>query len=103
MEIAILFLLQAAAQAPDIELNAQVRARRVTIEKKGDARLRVWTDPDSGGNVVDVEAPKANGRKTLRNLEVNVRAEARIADPRQAPQIDFPQINLDEPETTEPE
>jgi hypothetical protein len=79
--LTLLILLQAAAaQAPDIELNANVRARSVTIEKQGDARLTVTTEPD-GGNVVDVQAPKANGRKTLRNVEVNVRAEARIADP----------------------
>ena len=103
METAILMLLQAAAQAPDIKLNAHIRARQVTIEKKGDARLTVWTDPDAGGNLVDVQAPKANGRKTLRNVEVNVRAEARIADPREAPQIDFPQINLEQSETPQPE
>lgn len=79
--IAILLLLQAAsAQPPDIELNANVRARSVTIEKQGGARLTVTTQPD-GGNLVDVQAPKANGRKTLSNVEVKVRAEARIADP----------------------
>ena len=77
----LLLLLQAAAaQAPDIELGARVRARSVTIEKQGNASLTVTTNPD-GGNVVDVRAPKANGRKTLRNVEVNVRAEARIGDP----------------------
>ncbi len=76
----ILLLQAAAAQAPDIQLNANIRARSVTIEKQGDARLTVSTSPD-GGNLVDIRAPKANGRKTLRNVEVNVRAEARIGDP----------------------
>ncbi len=76
-----LLLLQAAsAQAPDIELNANIRARSVTIEKQGNASLKVTTNPE-GGNVVDIEAPKANGRKTLRNLNARVRAEARIGDP----------------------
>lgn len=73
-------LLQSSAQLPDIELKAKVQARSVTIEKQGDARLTVTTSPD-GGNVVDVQAPKANGRKTLRNVEISVQAEARIADP----------------------
>lgn len=72
--------LQAAAAMPDIQIGARVRARAVTIEKQGNASLTVSTSPD-GGNVVDVQAPKANGRKTLRDVEVNVRAEARIADP----------------------
>jgi hypothetical protein len=80
-----LILLQAAASpAPDIQLNGTVRARSVTIEKQGNVSLTVTTTPD-GGNVVDVRAPKANGRKSLRNVEVNVRAEARIADPLAAP------------------
>jgi hypothetical protein len=94
----LLLLLQAAVQTPpDIELNANVRARSVTIEKRGDARLTVTTDPD-GGNLVDVRAPKANGRKKLNNVQVNVRAEARIGDPRQAPQN-----NGAETETTTPQ
>ena len=73
-------LLFQAASAPDIQIGAEVRARSLTIEKKGDARLTLRTEPD-GGNVVDVEAPKANGRKTIRNVNVSVRAEGRIADP----------------------
>ena len=77
----LLILAQAAAaQAPDIELKANVRIRSLTIEKQGDAHLTITTEPD-GGNVVDVQAPKANGRKTLQNVEVKVRGEARIANP----------------------
>ena len=96
----VLILAQAAAvqaQAPDIELNAHVRARSVTIEKEGDARLTVTTDPD-GGNLVTVQAPKANGRKTLRNVEVKVHAEGRIADPLQ-PSRDDARVR----ETTQPQ
>ena len=75
-----LLMMQAAAAQPDIQIGANVRARSLTIQKKGDARLTLRTDPD-GGNIVDVEAPKANGRKTIRNVNVDVRAEAQIADP----------------------
>jgi hypothetical protein len=87
-----MLLLQAAASLPDIELNAQVRARSVTIEKQGEARLTVTTQPE-GRNIVDVRAPKADGRKTLRNVDAKVRAEARIADPLQ------PQNNAEPVET----
>ena len=90
----LLLLLQAGAQAPDIELNADIRARSVTIEKQGEASLKVTTSPD-GGNLVNVQAPKANGRKTLKNVNVKVRAEARIADPQRAPKN-----NPDQPGTT---
>jgi hypothetical protein len=89
----LLLLLAQAVAAPDIELNAHVRARSVTIEKQGNASLSVRTDPE-GGNVVDVRALKANGRKTLRNVDIDVHAEARIADPREAPKN-----NPDQPET----
>ncbi len=87
----LLFFQPAAAQPPslsppDIELNASVRARRVTIEKKGEASLVVRAGPDAG-SIVDVRAPKANGRKTLNNVQVDVRAEARIGDPSQPSQI----------------
>jgi hypothetical protein len=95
---ALLLLLQAAAaQAPDIQLNADISARSVTIEQKGDARLTVTTSPD-GGNVVDVRAPEAKEARTLRNVRVSVRAEARIADPLQ-PRDNNP----DRPETTSPQ
>jgi hypothetical protein len=82
----LLLLAQAAPpqSAPDIALNATIRARQVTIEKQGNASLIVTTSPD-GGNVVDVRAPKADGRRELRDVEVKVRAEARIVDPAQAP------------------
>lgn len=73
-------LLQSSGQLADIQLGAKVRAQSVTIEKRGDARLTVSSSPE-GANVVDVRAPDATGRKALRNVEVNVRAEVRIQDP----------------------
>jgi hypothetical protein len=78
----LLIALQAAAvaTAPDIQIGARVRARSVTITKRGDAELTVTTNPE-GANLVDVRAPDANGRKTIRNVDVTVDAQARIADP----------------------
>ncbi len=79
--------LQAAAAqpAPDIQLNIDANIRRVTIERSGEASLEV-----TGGerSVVRVEAPEANGRRTLRNVNVRVRAEARVADPQNAPEAE---------------
>ena len=77
--IAFLLLAQATA-APDIQLDARADIKRVTIVKRGDASLKVTAEPDAG-SIVDVRAPRANGRKTMRNVHVEVRAEARIADP----------------------
>ena len=102
--ISLLLLLQAVSgepdvqgRAPDMELVARAGARSVTIEKQGKASLTIQTEPD-GGNVVDVRAPRANGRKTLRNVEVEVRAEARIGDPAEPPRN-----NAEPPETASPQ
>ena len=73
----LLLLALQAAPLPDIELHATLEARSVTIEKKGEATLDVTASPDAGSEV-KVEAPKADGRKTLRNVRVEVDAEARI-------------------------
>ena len=80
----VIALLQApAAQAaPDIQLNIDANVRRVTIERSGEASLQVT---GGQGSIVRVEAPDANGRRTLRNVNVRVRAEARVADPQNAP------------------
>ena len=101
------FLLQAAAAqpqaqgAPDIELQIGLTARRVTIERRGEASLEVHAGPD-GGSVVNVEAPEADGQRTLRNVNVRVRAEARIADP--AAQAVAPSAEIEtEAETRQPE
>jgi hypothetical protein len=75
-----LLLQAAAAPQPDIELKAVVNARSVRIEKKGEAELTVSASPDAG-SVVHVEAPDADGARTLRNVNVTVDAEARIGDP----------------------
>lgn len=74
-----LFLALQAAPVPDIELRATIEARSVRIEKRGEARLEVSASPDAG-SLVKVEAPRANGARTLRNVRVEVDAEARIGD-----------------------
>jgi hypothetical protein len=82
--LALLFLLAQPAQ-PDVQLDVRANVRRVRIERSGEASLEVRAEPDAG-SVVDVAAPEARGRRTLRNVEVRVRAEARIAAPQQNPQ-----------------
>ena len=88
--ILALMLLQAAAPPPDIEFHATVRARSLTIEKRGNASLTVTTDPP-GKPLIDIRAPKANGRKHIRNPVITVDFEARIADPRRQPETPAPQ------------
>ena len=78
--ITALLLAQAATQQPDIQLDLRATARRVTIQQQGEASLELRAGPD-GGTDVRVEAPEANGRRTLDNVRVHVAAEARIADP----------------------
>ena len=80
----MLLLLQAAAPSPalpDIELNIRARARSVEIEQKGEARLELRAEPDAGSVVEARVTPVAEGRTSLRNVEVNVQAGARIAGP----------------------
>lgn len=75
----LLILLQATAQSPDIELNLNVRAKSVRIEKKGEARLEVRGE--APGNRVDVKVePKAEGRTELRDVTVDIHAEASIQE-----------------------
>jgi len=78
--VLLFILLQAAAaQAPDIELNLSLRARSVTIEQKGEARLEVRGE--GPGNRVDVKVePKAQGRRELRDVTVDVHAEASVQE-----------------------
>jgi hypothetical protein len=83
----LILILLAALQAPDIQLNVDATIRRVTIERSGEASLEVT---GGEGSVVRVEAPKANGRRTLRNVRVRVRAEARVADPQNPPATETP-------------
>ncbi|MEA3036248.1 MAG: hypothetical protein QOH04_2013 [Sphingomonadales bacterium] len=81
----LLALLQAAAPAPapDIELNVHLRAKRVTIEQKGEARLAVHAEPDAGSRVEANVQPKPQGRRELRNVTVDIHAQASTADPPQ--------------------
>ena len=76
----LLILFQAAAtQAPDIELNLNLRARSVTIEKKGEAKLEVRGE--GPGNRVEVKVePKAEGPTELRDVTVDVHAEASVQE-----------------------
>lgn len=83
----MLLLLLAAAQAapapaPDIALDVRVHAREVKIEQRGETRLEVRANPD-GGSQQHTDKPEAAGRQRLRDVDVRVQAEARIADPAQ--------------------
>jgi len=77
-----LLLIQAATQAPDIQLDARVHAREVRIERRGQATLEVTGGP---GSDVRTVKPSARGRNRLRNVDVEVHAEARVAAPTQNP------------------
>ena len=77
--ILLIFLQAAASPPPDIELNFSARARSVTIERKGEAKLEVRGG--GPGNRVEVRVePKAQGRTELRNVAVDVRAEASVQE-----------------------
>ncbi|HYD39001.1 MAG TPA: hypothetical protein VEA60_15385 [Allosphingosinicella sp.] len=76
----LLIILQAAAvQSPDVELTVHARAKSVKIERKGEARLEVRGE--GPGNRVEVKVePKAEGRTELRNVTVDIHAEASIRE-----------------------
>lgn len=96
----MLLALQAAqaepppAGPPDIELNIHATARSVTIETKGKTELVVHAGPDAGSKAETRITPPANGATSLRNVDVTIHAEARIADP---------QTNKDDAETSGPD
>ena len=81
--VTFLLLLQAVSiQAPDIELNLNVRAKSVRIEQKGEARLEV--QGEGPGNRVEARVePKAQGQTELRDVTIDVHAEASVGDPAQ--------------------
>lgn len=80
MLIALALLQAAAAQTPDIELNVHARIKSLKIERKGEARLEVRGE--GPGNDVEVRVePKSQGRTELRNVTVDIHAEASVADP----------------------
>ena len=74
----LLFQATAAETPPDIELNIRARARSVEIERKGEAKLEVRAEPEGGSRAETRVEPLPEGRTSLRNVEVNVRAEARL-------------------------
>jgi hypothetical protein len=76
--LALLALAQAAAAQPDIELEIRARAKSVRIERKGEARLEV--QGAEGSRVEARVEPKAEGRTTLRNVTVHVRARASVGE-----------------------
>jgi hypothetical protein len=98
MVIAALLLLQVqptpvpmptgAAAQPDIELDIRATARRIVVENKGEVDLTLRTSlngREGENNLIDVRAPDLpQGRRELDNVEVRVRAEARIPAPRDA-------------------
>lgn len=75
----ILFMvaLQAAA-TPDIELNARVTADRVEVRESRGVSLSVRAQPDAGSQV-RVDNPMRGRTGVLRNVDIRVRAEARLA------------------------
>ena len=93
MLIALLLIAQAVQPAPDIELEVRANIREVRIEQNGETSLEMRAGPD-GGTSVDVDRPEAGGRRRLRNVNVRVKAEARIADPAR---------NVTPPATTSPQ
>ena len=88
-----LIALQAAQAAADIQLDVHATVERVKIDQRGDTSLELRASPD-GGSRVQVDKPETRGRRQLRNVDVRVRAEARIADPaatRTTPETEPPQ------------
>ena len=76
----ILFAMQAAAPPPDIELNIRATARSVKIERKGETKLEVRAGPDAGSKAETRVTPPAEGKAELRNVTVEIHAEARIGE-----------------------
>lgn len=76
----ILLAMQAASPPPDIELNVRATARSVKIEQRGEAKLDVRAGPDAGSRTESRVTPPADGKTELRNVTVEVHAEARIGE-----------------------
>ena len=76
-----LMLLQAANAAPDVQIDIRARARSVEIQQKGEAKLEVRAEPDGGTQVQAQVRPANRGATRLRNVEVNIHAEASVAGP----------------------
>ena len=87
-------LAQPLSIQPDIQLDVRATARGVVVDNRGRADLTVRTSlngREGEGNVVDVDAPELpQGRRELNNVQVRVRAEARIPAPQNRPQQQEP-------------
>ena len=81
----MLLAMQATPPPPDIELNIRATARSVRIERKGETRLEVRAGPDAGSKSETRVTPPANGATVLKNVTVDVHAEARIAGTQENP------------------
>ena len=77
-----------AATVPDVQLDVTATARRVVVDRRGrlDLTARSSVNGEAGtGDLVRVDAPDLpEGRRELRNVRVQVRAETRIAEPLRA-------------------
>jgi hypothetical protein len=76
----LLIALLITQAAPDLEVHVRASAREVRIERSGETSLNVRAEPDAGSTVHVVKPPARGRRGRLRNVTVEVNAEARIAD-----------------------
>ncbi len=86
---------QPAAPPPDIELTARVRAREVTVRQDGTAALELRVSPGVAPPV-EVRRSAPAGAQSYRNLTIDLRAAARIADPLAPPPPPSQQGTTDE-------
>jgi hypothetical protein len=70
----------AAEPQPDIEIRARVHAERVEVRQESEARLDLRVEPGVAPPV-QVERSAPAGQRTYRNLTIELKAAARIADP----------------------
>jgi hypothetical protein len=80
----LLILVQAAA--PDIEFDFRGRARSVEVQQKGETKLEVWAEPEGGSQGRTTVQPRPRDANRLKNVEIEIHAEARIAPPQQIPE-----------------
>jgi hypothetical protein len=91
MSIALVILQLATATAPPepatastprptIEFQARVRAKEVTVEQAGEARLTVRAEP-ALEQAVEVRRNQPKGPRRFRNLDVTLDARATLAEP----------------------
>jgi len=86
MSGAVILIAQLAAgavtaQPADVSVTAHVEARSVKIEHEGRATLTLHAEPSAGAEPIEVQRSAPPGKTQYRNLTVDLKAEARIADP----------------------